>query len=241
MRQKMKQETWQLEGIVITVERKRIKHCRLRVLPPAGEVRLSIPQQLSDEVVWAWLRQKLSWLQKQKAHFQQQLVLPPRQYETGELQPIWGKWYPLQCLPQKSGCAVVWQEETLQLYCAADSNLAKKQAALEQFYRQQLQQKAAPYLAYWQEQLQVTVKEWRLKKMHTRWGTCNIQAARIWLSLQLAYYPETALEYVIVHELCHLLEANHSKVFWQLVADCLSDWQERRQQLAAFSILTNKK
>ena len=121
--------------------------------------------------------------------------------------------------------------DMLSLQVQPGTDRAGRKRALEGYYRELLHGRVPQLLAVWQPAMRVSAREWRTKRMKTRWGTCNIAARRIWLNLELAKKPERCLEYVVVHELTHLLERNHTKRFYVLMDRFLPDWRERRDEL----------
>ena len=131
----------------------------------------------------------------------------------------------------KRTCGVYKDGNQLVMTAMPESTMEERKALLYKWQRTQLQDVAAVLLHQWAPRLQVDVKEWHIRRMRTKWGTCNYRAHRIWLSLALAEQPMDCVEYVVVHELLHLLVPNHSKAFWSLMEQYIPDWKQRRSRL----------
>lgn len=219
-------------GLPIEVLRKPIKHLYLRVYPPAGRVSVSIPWQTSAPRLRHFLDQKWPWIEQQRARIIQMLTLPPAQWISGEQHPCLGQTYTLEVHEQtEGGQRVVLQGRTLVLRVPPTAGRDVRQHVLETWYRQVLKAQIPPLLAHWQPRIGVQVSAWGVKKMKTRWGSCNTVARRIWLSLGLVHYPLPCVEQVLVHELIHLLERGHTPRFWALMDHFLPDWQRSRALL----------
>jgi predicted metal-dependent hydrolase len=228
-----------VDDLEIVVERKAIKNINLAVYPPDGRVRVSAPLQLSDESLRSAIISRLSWIKKKKAL----LIGKPKRLEkklvSGEVHYLFGKKLVLQVVfrEQWSG-AYVKDDDTLILLVQADSPVEKRLAVMNDWYREQLSERIPPLLTYWQQVIGVEATEWRIKRMKTRWGTCNITQKRIWLNLELAKMSPECLEYVVVHELVHLLERYHNKRFWGFMDSFLPTWRVTRNVLKNESLAT---
>ncbi|NEO87132.1 MAG: M48 family metallopeptidase [Spirulina sp. SIO3F2] len=226
----------QVGDLAIAVTRKNIKNLHLRVYPPHGEVKISAPRQMSEATLREVIQAKLPWIEKQQAKLRNQTLPIPQHYCSGEFHRFRGQAYPLQVLPTMGAPWAQLTDDILELHIAAKSTLEQRQQVLNYWYRSQLKLRVPPLLAQWQPIMGVTVQEWRIKRMKTRWGTCNIQAQRIWLNLELAKHSDRTLEYVLVHELTHLLERLHNARFHQLLDQFLPDWRSREAELKQFLI-----
>ncbi|MFW5995398.1 MAG: M48 family metallopeptidase, partial [Spirochaetia bacterium] len=162
-------------------------------------------------------------------------VRPPRPALTsGEVHFVQGRGYVLDVVESGGRHRVgVTGDARLELRVRPGTDMAGRWRALDRFYRELLERRVPELLARWQPRMRVAAAEWRIKSMKTRWGTCNVRARRIWLNVDLARRPERCLEYVVVHELVHLLERNHSKRFYALMDEFLPDWRARREELNA--------
>lgn len=222
-----------LEELEITVTRKAIKHLHLRIAPTT-EVKVSAPWRLTDEQIIQSLKPRLEWIKEKQAALQQRPVTQAKSFTTGEPHVFLGRTYALVVVESsaKSAKVVLNEEETqLYLYVPHQATVELKAKALDAFYRQELKSLIPPLLAKWQPIMNVQVLDWGVKAMKTRWGTCNTRDKRVWLSLMLAKMPVECIEYVMVHELVHLLERNHTPRFHALMTQFLPNWPALQQQL----------
>ena len=227
-----------VSGMAVEVVRKDIKNLHLGVYPPLGRVRVAAPLVISDEAVRLAVIDKLGWIKRQRAQFAIQPRQSEREMVNGESHYVWGRRYRLR-VHEQSGLARVALRgiASIDLFVRPGSTVEARQNVLQTWYRAELRAAIAGLLAQWQPQLGVQVAGWGIRKMKTKWGSCNVQARRIWLNLELAKTPVQCLEYIVVHELAHLHEANHSPRFHAIVERYLPEWRERKKMLAAFKPL----
>lgn len=231
-------------SVPVELHRKKIKNLYLRVHPD-GRVTLSAPKRLSDKAIQEFLDSKSDWIQTRREKLLSSQNSRSRQefaYATGETHYLWGKPHILvvEETPGRSSAVVtkvIWEEQeenssqAILLRVPVASTPEQRKHLLEEFYRAQLKS-VVPYLM--EKYTGIVGKapeEWRIRNMKTRWGTCNVTDKRIWLSLHLAKKPPQCLEYVIVHELTHLYEPNHSRAFWERVGRYYPDWKAVRRLL----------
>ncbi len=224
-----------LDGIEVQIEKKAVKHFRLSVKPPCGEVYVSAPKQLSDKQILEILEVKLPWMKEKQEKFRKQPRKIEKKYISGERFPLWGKEYPLQVLPVSGRRNVLFQNGEIQMRIRDGSTQQQRESLLKAWYREELQRAIPAISQKYEEKMGVHAKEWKIKEMKTRWGTCNIAVKRIWLNLTLAWKPPECLEYVIVHELCHLLEKSHNSVFKSYMNVYFPDWKEVKKELNKIS------
>lgn len=218
--------------VVIDVVRKNIKNLHLAVYPPDGRVRIATPLNLDDESVRLFAISKLAWIKKHQKNLQSQERESPREFVSGESHYFQGKPYLLNVIYYPGSPKVEVRNNTyIDLYLREGSNEAKRQQVMMSWYRQQLKQEIPPLIAKWEKNIGVTVNEWGVKLMKTKWGTCNIEAKRIWLNLELAKKDKQCLEYVVVHEIIHLLERNHGDRFVALMNKFLPNWKLYKDEL----------
>lgn len=221
-----------VRGIDVQVVRKDIKNLHLSVHPPEGRVRVSVPLHVGDDNVRLAVIAKLGWIRKQQAHFQEQPRQSPREAVTGESHYFFGKRYRLEVVERRGLHGVVVKNNTtLQLFVNPGTTTANRMLVINEWYRAELKSRIPSLLEKWQEKVDVEVLGWGVKKMKTRWGSCNIQRKRIWLNLELAKKPRECLEYVLVHELVHLLERRHNERFKALLGRFMPAWQNGRDVL----------
>ena len=221
-----------VSGVQVQVFRKGIKNLHLGVYPPHGRVRVAAPLRVSDDAVRLAVIGKLGWIKRQRARFEAQPRQSAREMVSGESHYFLGRRYRLRVV-QHDGAASVAQrnKSMLELRVRPETIAGQRSRILHQWYRQQLKELIPPLIVKWQAVLGVAVAEWGVKKMKTRWGTCNIEARRIWLNLELAKKPVQCLEYIVAHELAHLIERNHNDRFISILEKHLPHWRLNRQEL----------
>lgn len=222
-----------LEGIEIEIIKKKVKNINLTVLPPDGKVRISAPMRASEERILEFVRTKMDWIRKHQEKIQKRAERPEAkslEYVTGDIVFLWGKEYILEV---HSGYRnqVRYDNEKIKLTVEQDSTAESRERILNEWYRGKLKKEIPPLVEKWKRTIGVFPEDWGVKNMKTRWGTCNIRDKRIWLNLQLAKKPSECLEYVVVHELVHLLEKNHNAVFYGHMDFFLPEWKGIRNQL----------
>ena len=227
-------ETFSIEvrGIEIVVNRKNIKNLHLSVLPPDGRVRVSAPIHTSEQAIRLAVIGKLAWINKQQRDFVTQPRQSSREMVNGESHYLWGQRYRLSMV-ETTGRHLVSLKGVSKLVIAVstDTSTENRLKLLNGFYRLEMQQRILYLLEIWQERLGVEANYIGIKKMKTKWGSCNIQAKRIWLNLELAKKPPECLEYILVHELTHLLERHHNERFRAIMDKQMPNWREHRNLL----------
>ncbi len=221
-------------GLSVQIVRKSIKNLHLGVYPPHGRVRVAAPLAVSDEAVRLAVIGKLGWIRKQQARFPAQPRQSEREMVSGESHYFLGRRYRLRVVEHLGpGRVVPGNGSTLELRVRREAGAADRERVLQRWYRQHLRELIPPLLAKWEARLGVRAAAWGIKKMKTKWGACNPDARRIWLNLELAKKPAQCLEYLIVHELAHIVERQHNERFISLMDDHLPDWRHRRKELNA--------
>jgi len=221
-----------IRGVEVLILRKKIKNLHLNVLPPNGTVRVSAPLNMSDDAIHTFLATRLSWIKKQQAKFKGQERQTPRKYASGESHYFLGKRYRLEVIyiDNKPKVEVV-NKKKLVLSVRLGSDTKKREQVLQNWYRTKLREMLDPLIIKWQEKSGVRVNFWGIKRMKTRWGSCNEETKRIWLNLELIKKPESCIEYVVVHELVHILERTHSDKFVRLMDKYLPKWRDKKDDL----------
>ena len=223
-----------VSGVPVQIVRKAIKNLHFGVYPPTGRVRVAVPLKVSDDAVRLAVIGKLGWIGRQKARFEGQARQSPREMVSGESHYFQGRRYLLRLIEQNGpGQVVLRNKTTLELRVHRGADTAGRKRLLDRWYREQLRAAIPPLLARWEAILGVHAAAWGIKRMKTKWGACNVEAGRIWLNLELAKKPATCLEYLIVHELTHLLERHHNDRFIAHMDQHLPTWRQRRQELNA--------
>lgn len=221
-----------ISGLPVQIVRKDIKNLHLGVYPPHGRVRVAAPLRVSDKAVRLAVIGKLGWIKRHRARFANQPRQSVREMVSGESHYFLGQRYRLRVIHHEGPAKVVLRNKfTLELHVRPNSSVAQRDRIVQQWYRQQLRELTPPLLEKWQATMGVRLTEWGIKKMKTRWGSCNPSARRIWLNLELAKKPVKCLEYIIVHELTHLIERQHNDHFVLLMDEHIPQWRLHRQVL----------
>ena len=214
------------------VVRKNIKNLHVGVYPPMGRVRVAAPLHLDDDAIRMAVISRLGWIRKKRVEFEQQDRQSQREFVTGESHYFRGRRYRLNVIERDGRPAVhLLNNTTLGLQIRTGDNRNVRKAILHRWYRRQLRDQLPPLLAKWERKIGVVVAEVRIKKMKTRWGSCNTQARRIWLNLELAKKPPLCLEYILVHEMVHLIERSHNDRFRDLMDTFMPQWRLHRDAL----------
>jgi hypothetical protein len=216
----------------VEVVRKDIKNLHLGVYPPIGRVRVAVPLRLGEEAVRLAIISRLGWIRRRQAEFKQQDRQSQREFVTGESHYFQGRRYRLVLIEHDSPPLVRRANNTtMELFVRRGTNRRKREAVLQRWYRGRLRELLRPLLTKWERKVGVTVTELRIKKMKTRWGSCNAEARRIWLNLELAKKPASCLEYILVHEMVHLTERHHTDRFTKFMDRFMPQWRLRREEL----------
>lgn len=219
-------------GIAIEVVRKDIKNLHLGVYPPSGRVRVAAPKIVSDEAIRLAVIGKLAWIKRQREQFQSQPRQSRREMVNGESHFFFGQRFRLR-VHEQDGLARVSLRgpRSLDLYVRQGTSAAQREALLIRWQRAELRSLLTPMLEKWQDTLEVRVAQWGIKRMKTKWGSCNSGAHRVWFNLELAKKPPACIEYIVVHELMHLKHRLHDQAFLDAMDRHLPSWQRLRAEL----------
>ena len=221
------------------LNRKAIKNLHIAVLPPMGKVRVSAPKQMTDIAIHSAVASRLPWIRKQQQAFLDQPRQSERQMLGGEAHYLWGKAYRLKVITTDKRPKVEVDKQYISLYVKADSTKEDQAKLLEKYYRQTLKDEIDRLLTIWQAKIAIP-ERYGVKRMKTKWGSCNTQSKAIWLNLELIKKPHACLEYILVHELVHLLERHHNAHFRQLMDEYLHNWQQTRDLLNSLQLSDEK-
>ena len=221
----------QLGNLAVDVVLKDIKNVHLSVYPPSGRVRISAPSRMNLNTIRIFAISKLDWIKQQQKKLREQERETPREYLDRESHFVWGKRYLLKVAENNSASEVDLKRNILVLRIRHGSSEEKKKAALEEWYREQLKAEVPPLIAKWESLLGVKVKRFFVQRMKTKWGSCSHGAGSIRLNTELAKKPPECLEYIVVHEMIHLLEPTHNSHFIALIDQFMPKWQFQRQEL----------
>lgn len=219
-------------NITVDVVRKDIKNMHLAVYPPTGRVRIAAPRLTKDEAIRLFAVSKIGWIKRHQRNFQKQERLSPREYKERESHYFQGRRYLLRVKDTNGAGYVDLKGKTyLDLYVKPGSTEPYKRDILDAWYRENLKQILPKMVGHWEEKLGVQVAFCGIKKMKTKWGSCNIERRRIWLNLELAKKPIQCLEYILVHEMVHLLERHHNDRFTAILERNLPNWRQLKEEL----------
>lgn len=220
-----------LGEITADVVFKEIKNVHLSVLPPNGRVRISAPARMSLEIIRDFAISRLGWIKQQQQKFQEQQRESPREFLDRESHYVWGKRYLLHIIEDDVVPEVELKHSSIELHIRSGTDERRRQSIIEEWYREQLKQVLPELIAKWESRLGVTVKQFFVRRMKTKWGSCNPKAGNIRLNTDLAKKPRECLEYVLVHEMMHLIEPTHSARFIDLMDRVMPNWQFCRELL----------
>lgn len=213
------------------VVRKDIKHVHLSVYPPDGRVRISAPRDMALDTIRVYALTRLDWIRRQQRKLLTQERETPREYLERESHFVWGKRYLLRLVDADSASTVKLKHSTLELHLRPGSDVAKRREVLEAWYREQIRQAVPALLAKWGALLGARPNRVLIQRMKTRWGSCNHASGHIRLNTELARKPPICLEYIVVHELLHLLEPTHNARFQFLMDEAMPHWRQIRNEL----------
>jgi predicted metal-dependent hydrolase len=223
--------TIQIGDISIALTRKTVKHVHLSVHPPLGRVTLVVPTATRLEVARAFAISKLGWIRNQQAHMRVQAREAPRQFVERESHNLWGRRYLMSVTEQDAKPAVRLSHRRILLSVRPGSSKAKREEVMHEWHKSLLHAAVPPLIRMWEAKLGVRVSGYYLQRMKTKWGSCNHRAGHIRLNTELVKKPKDLLQYVIVHEMLHLLEPTHSARFVALLDRHYPTWREARAEL----------
>ena len=215
-----------------TVNFKQIKNIHLNILPPDGTVRVAAPLFVSSEAVRVFLVSRLPWIRRMQNSFNKQIRQTKRKYISGETHYLFGSNYRLQVMSDESSVSVQKAGKSKIILKSPEGlDFEKKEAAMNSWYRELLHDCIAEYVKKWSTKLELYNFEWSIRKMKTKWGSCNTESRRLLFNLELAKKPVNCIEYVVLHELIHLIVKKHNTKFVELLSKNMPKWETRREEL----------
>lgn len=218
-------------GINVDVVYKDIKNLHIGVYPPVGRVRVAAPARLDDDQVRLALVKRLPWIKSQRDRLQGAERQSQREMVAGESHYVWGDRYRLKLVERGGHPHVELDGERLVLFLPEGTSPEQRREWLGRWYRARLREAVPSVIARWEPTIGVQVPRWTIRRMKTKWGSCNRKTGHIWFNLELAKKHPDSLEYIVVHEMTHLLEGGHGARFTKLMDGFLPDWPARRDQL----------
>lgn len=220
-----------LGEIPVEVVLKSIKNIHLSVHPPRGRVRIAAPLRMELDTIRVFALSKLDWIKRQQKKLRGQARQAPLEYLERESHYVWGKRYLLKVLEHDVPPRVMTKHSTLVLQLRPGADDLKKQSVLDEWYRQQLKDEASALIQKWALHMGVAEPTLTVRKMKTKWGSCTPAARHVLINLDLAKKPRECLEYIVVHELVHLLEPSHNSRFIALMSQFMPKWRFYRDEL----------
>ena len=228
----IKGQSIEVGGIRVEIVRKDIKNLHVGVYPPNGRVRVAAPVRLTDEAVRLAVVTRLGWIRRHQKGFRQQQRQSPREIVSGESHYVFGRRYRLEVVETTGQCGVrLRSNRKLELRVRTGFSRDQRERVLSRWYRELLRERLPGLISSWEQRVGVRVQNWGIRKMKTRWGTCNQRARRVWFNLELAKNPEVCLEFIVVHELVHILERHHNDMFRSHMDRLFPQWRRIRQEL----------
>lgn len=221
----------QIGELSVELVQKPVKNLRLSVHSPEGRVRVSAPHYVSLDTIRYFIASRLDWIRKQQSRLRAQPRVPVREYKDGEQHYFAGRAYVLRISERDAAPGLRLVADALELSIRPNSSGDRRRAIIDAWYRSEIKRALPVIIKKYEQLMGVSVVEFGIKRMKTRWGTCNTVARRIWLNLELVKKPPQCLEYVVVHEMVHLLERSHNKRFDRLMDRYLPDWRIHRAEL----------
>lgn len=218
-------------GIDVDVVYKSIKNLHIGVYPPMGRVRVAAPEVLDDEQVRLAVVNRLPWIKRQREQLQAAERQTRREMVTGESHYVWGSRLRLKMIERPGRAHIEIDGDRLLLYAPEGTSADNRRALIDRWYRDQLREAIPALISKWERSMRVNVPKWSIRRMKTKWGSCNRETGHIWFNVELAKKHPDCLEYLIVHEMTHLWERGHGERFTKLMDKNLPDWRARRDVL----------
>jgi predicted metal-dependent hydrolase len=218
-----------IRGIDIDVVYKDIKNLHIGVYPPMGRVRVAAPQRLDDDQVRRAVIQRLPWIKRQRQQLQDTERQSVREMVTGESHYVWGVRHRLKVIERPGRAHFEVDGDRLLLYVPPNTSTERRRELLQRWQREQLRQQIPALIAKWEPIIERTVPRWSIRRMKTKWGSCNRESGHIWFNLELAKKHPDCLEYIVVHEMAHLVERHHNDRFTTLMDKLLPDGCHQRR------------
>ncbi|MDR0799233.1 MAG: M48 family metallopeptidase [Dysgonamonadaceae bacterium] len=223
--------------ISVEVEWKPIKNIHLTVYPPDARIHISAPEQMTEDAVRLFIITKLEWIGKRVELIRNQSRQTEREYVSGENHYYKGIRYRLKVIYHEAAPKVELQgRQFINLYVRNGATVEKKAEVLREWYREELKQTLGPLVERWETLLEVKATHWEVKQMKTLWGSCNHSTKRIIFNLELIKKPSQCIEYIVAHELTHLVERLHNARFTTLLDNYLPTWRQIKHELNEFVV-----
>lgn len=221
--------------------KKDIKNMHLGVYPPQGRIRVAAPSKMDDESIRLFIVSKIPWIRKQKVKFERQLRQTRREFVSGESHYFFGNRYRLNVIfTNETPRIEIIRKSHINLYVSEDMSRDERNKMFDRFYREELRKRLSPIIDKWESETGLEINDLRIRKMKTKWGSCNPNKKRIWINLELAKKPLRCVEYVLVHEMIHFLERKHSDRFLYYLDRFVPNWKFLKEELNNFPLSYDK-
>ena len=209
---------------------------RIRILPPSAEVKVSAPLRANQETIKKFIIQKIEWIKLNRQKILSQKFEAPKKFLDGEFHEFFGEKFLLKISKDAARPRLLFKDQAFALQSKKHLNFEQRKKLFDTFYRKELKKIVPSFIENLEKKMHVKVQEFGVKKMKTRWGTCNAKARRIWINLELAKKPLACLEYLIAHEMIHFFESNHNKKFFAHLDFFLPNWRDEEKKLRESAI-----
>ena len=220
-----------VRGIEVDIVYKDIKNLHIGVYPPMGRVRVAAPNRLDDERVRLAVIQRLPWIKKQRQQLRSAERQSKREMVTGESHYVDGMRYLLKVVERPGRAHIELDKSRLAMYIPDGTTAERKREILERWYRERLRATVPDLIIKWEPVMGIAIPRWTIRKMKTKWGSCNRKTGHLWFNVELVKHPPQCLEYIVVHEMAHFFEPNHGDRYAVLMDKFLPDWRSRRDLL----------
>ena len=220
-----------VDEIDIIIMKKNIKNMYIRITPPEGVVRISVPKHMNEKDITSFVVSRIDWIKEKREKLRDTNKKEPLEYEDNESIYLFGQKYRLKVSCVERGSNISINKDTIELSIKENTSFKRREEIINEWYRETLKNEVLRLINIWEKKIGVKANKWGIKKMKTRWGSCNVIKKNIWINLHLAKKPFDCLEYVVVHELTHLLEKSHNNVFKEYMDKFLPDWRMIRKKL----------
>src|SRR5690606_2216967 len=217
--------------IKVEVIQKDIKNVHLSVYPPDGRVKIAAPIRMDLDTIRIFAISKLAWIRKMQVKVLGQDREQPREYKNRESHYFLGRRYLLKVIEKEGKPTVTLKYDKIHLQVRPETDREQRQVIMQEWYRTELKKLLPNMIAKWEKKMGLQIAEYGVRRMKTKWGTCNPDAKRIWINLELAKKPLDCLEYIVVHEMVHLLERRHNQRFIGYMDHFLPQWRELKEEL----------
>lgn len=226
-----------ISNITIDVVRKDIKNIHLAVYPPTGRVRLAAPLNVSEDTIRLFAISKITWIKRNQRKFEGQERMAVCVYKQRESHYLGGQRYLLNVIEQNAIPKVVVRSKTyIDLYIRPNTSTKKREEIMTEWYRAELKKLIPTIIEKWEKTTKIRINGWQVKLMKTKWGSCNIEKKKIWINLELIHKPLHCLEYIVLHEMVHLIERHHNEKFQYYMDRYMPNWKNIRAELNKFPV-----